>query len=105
MTENDKKALLRDINTTARMIDYFRKQRKEIAEILLQLENKEEISNAIELQLKIQTLINTLHDLIHVYINEATSEGYEIKWDGYKAIDLFKNLCDTNPFNDPRFGG
>ena len=28
MTENDKKALLRDINATARMLDYFRKERR-----------------------------------------------------------------------------
>ena len=88
MTENDKKALLRDINATARMLDYFRKERNEIHEKLLQLENREKIANTIELQLHIFTVINTLHDLMHAYINEAASEGYEVIWEGLKAVKI-----------------
>ena len=90
MNENDKKALLRDINTTARMLDYFRKLRKEIHEKLLQLENGEIIDNTIELELNIFAVINTLHDLIHAYINEAASERYEVIWESKKAIKIVK---------------
>lgn len=88
MTENDKIALLNDINSTARMLDYFRKERTKISEKLLQLENIEEIANTIELQLKICTVFNTLHDLIHCYIEEADQKGYEVVWKDFEAVEL-----------------
>lgn len=88
MTENDKIALLNDINSTAKTLDYFRKKRKEIGEKIIQLENSEKIDNTIELQLNIFTVINTLHDLMHAYIKEAASEGYEVIWEGLKAVKI-----------------
>lgn len=88
MTENDKIALLNDINSTTKNLDYFIKKRKETHEKLLQLENGEKIDNIIELELHIFAVINTLHDLIHAYIKEATSEGYEVIWEGKKAVKI-----------------
>lgn len=88
MNENDKKALLRDINATARMLDYFRKERDELSEKITQLKNIEEVNKVIESQLKLHTLINTLHKLIHDFINEAELEGYEVIWKGFKAVKI-----------------
>ena len=99
MTENDKIALLNDINTTAKMLDCCRKKRKETGEKLLQLENREKIANTIELQLNIFTVINTLHDLMHAYINAAASEGYEIIWEGCKAVDIVEKEGEENEKN------
>lgn len=58
-------------------------------------------------RIKIAKKIIKNHENIHKMIDYAAEEGYEIKWDSYKAIDLIKNdnLCDTNPFENTKFGG
>lgn len=96
MTENDKVALLNSINSTAKILDYYKKARQEIHEKLLTLENGEKIDNTIELELQIFAVINNLHDLIHAYINEAAAEGYEVIWEGKKAVKIVEKEDKEN---------
>lgn len=87
MTEDDKSELLNYINLTANMIDHFK---KEIDESIIFLESNEEILDSLMTQIKLHMLINDLHKVIHIYIDVADQEGYEVIWEGHKAIKLEK---------------
>ena len=113
MTENDKKTILRYINILGEEILRDNKIAVDLDE-KIDIESKNiphrNIDKSLKLlgkRIKIAKAILKNHENIHKMIDYAAEEGYEIKWDGYKAIDLIKkeNLCDTNPFNDSRFGG
>lgn len=88
MTENDKKALLRDINGIGKIWQQARYLKLDIAENILLLDSNEARLNAANTQIKLQELMNNLHKLIHCYIEEANQEGYEVIWEGYEAVDI-----------------
>lgn len=88
MTEDNKSELLNHINSTAKILDSFKKELKELHEKFILIENTEEIKNSIDSQLKLINIINSLHKIIHIYIDVADQEGYEFIWEGLKAIKI-----------------
>lgn len=90
MTENDKKALLRDINGILKILQQARNLRKDIAENILLLNSNEVRFNAVNTQIELLEVFNNLHELVHCYIDVADQEGYEVIWEGNKAIKLEK---------------
>lgn len=113
MNKKDKEVILRYINLVGEKI----LRDKEIAEDLnekIAMESKNipqinryKLMDLMGERIKISKAILKNHENIHKMIDYAAEEGYEIKWDSYKAIDLIKNdnLCDTNPFENTKFGG
>lgn len=113
MNKKDKEVILRYINLLGEEILRDKKIAVELDEkITMEVQNipKRDIDKALKLmgkRIKIAKAILKNHENIHKMIDYAAEEGYEIKWDSYKAIDLIKNdnLCDTNPFENTKFGG
>lgn len=113
MNKKDKEVILRYINLLGEEILRDNKIAVELDEkITMEVQNipKRDIDKALKLmgkRIKIAKAILKNHENIHKMIDYAAEEGYEIKWDSYKAIDLIKkdNLCDTNPFENTKFGG
>lgn len=113
MNKKDKEVILRYINLLGEEILRDKKIAVELDEkITMEVQNipKRDIDKALKLmgkRIKIAKAILKNHENIHKMIDYAAAEGYEIKWDSYKAIDLIKNdnLCDTNPFENTKFGG
>lgn len=88
MTENDKKALLRDINGIFKILQQARNLRMNIAENILLLNSNEVRFNAVNTQIELLEVFNNLHELAHCYIDVADQEGYEFIWEGHKAVKI-----------------
>lgn len=88
MTENDKKALLRDINGILKILQQAINLRKDIAENILLLNSNEVRFNAVNTQIELLEVFNNLHELVHCYIDVADQEGYEVIWEGKKAVKI-----------------
>lgn len=102
MTENDKKALLRDINGIFKILQQAKNLRMDIAKNILLLNSNEVRFNAVNTQIELLEVFNNLHELVHCYIDVADQEGYEVIWKGYKAVKLEKkeNREDQEGKND-----
>ena len=119
MNKRDKEVILRYINLLGEEILRDKKIAVELDEkMTMEVQNflQRDMDKALDIdkalklmgkRIKIAKAIKKNHENIHKMIDYAAEEGYEIKWDSYKAIDLIKNdnLCDTNPFENTKFGG
>lgn len=90
MTEHDKKALLKSINTAGKILNGARDAINEIDENILLFDSAEKRLNAVKTQIKLHDLIKNLHRLIHRYIEEADQKGYEVVWKDFEALELRK---------------
>ena len=116
MNKKDKEVILRYINLLGEEILRDKKIAEDLDEKIDKAEDLDkkidksdidQLFNLLRKRIKIAKAILKNHENIHKMIDYAAEEGYEIKWDGYKAIDLIKNdnFCDTNPFENSKFGG
>ena len=89
MTENDKKVIIRYLNLISDELLCLREKANDLDDQIT--ENKERLTELVDLiskRLAISKRIIKNHESIHNMIDYVAAEGYEIIWEGYKAVKI-----------------